>query len=126
MGLAESWSCFYPSRGHRLLGLFWRAWATSCGILSPPTCWTSRWSAFLTYELIVLVRQTRAAQLVKGILMLFVASFLSDLWAMRTLSYVLQKILQFGVLALVVVFQARDPPRLRAGGPHQHLCDLDL
>lgn len=61
--------------------------------------------AFLVYELIALVRQTRAAQLVKGILVLFAASFLSDLWGMRTLNYILQKLLQFGVLALVIVFQ---------------------
>ena len=73
--------------------------------------------AFLTYELITLVRQTRAAQLVKGILSLFAASFISGLWQMRTLNYVLEKILQFGVLALVVVFQPEIRRALeRVGG----------
>ena len=73
--------------------------------------------AFLTYEVISLVRQTRAAQLVKGIFILFAASFISDLWQMRTLNYLLEKILQFGVLALVVVFQPEIRRALeRVGG----------
>ena len=104
MGLAESWSAFIRAMGTG----FWGFLASVGNVLrdfKPADLLDIAVVAFLTYELIVLVRQTRAAQLVKGILMLFVASFLSDLWAMRTLSYVLQKILQFGVLALVVVFQ---------------------
>ena len=81
--------------------------------------------AFLTYELITLVRQTRAAQLVKGIIILFAASFISELCQMRTLNYVLDKILQFGVLALVVVFQPEIRRALeRVGGTNVFAISL--
>lgn len=65
--------------------------------------------AFLVYELITMVRQTRAAQLMKGILVLFVAWFVSSIFELRTLNWLLNTILQFGMLALVVIFQ----PELR-------------
>ncbi|MCI6640285.1 MAG: diadenylate cyclase CdaA [Pygmaiobacter massiliensis] len=65
--------------------------------------------AFLIYELITLVRQTRAAQLMKGILVLFIAWFVSSIFDLRTMKWLLNNILQFGMLALVVIFQ----PELR-------------
>lgn len=104
MDLQESFTTFMGSVGTSF-------WALMEGIgnvlrdIKPADLLDIAVVAFLTYELIMLVRHTRAAQLVKGILILFVASFLSDLWGMRALNYILQKILQFGVLALVIVFQ---------------------
>ncbi|MFR1808253.1 MAG: diadenylate cyclase CdaA [Pygmaiobacter massiliensis] len=65
--------------------------------------------AFLVYEVITLVKQTRAAQLMKGILVLFLAFFGSAVFQLRTLNFLLQQVLQFGALALVVIFQ----PELR-------------
>lgn len=65
--------------------------------------------AFLVYEVITLVKQTRAAQLMKGILVLFFAFFGSAVFQLRTLNFLLQQVLQFGALALVVIFQ----PELR-------------
>lgn len=65
--------------------------------------------AFVVYELITLVRQTRAAQLMKGIVVLFIAWFLSSLFDLRTVNWILNNIMQFGLLALVVIFQ----PELR-------------
>ena len=61
------------------------------------------------YEVITLVKQTRAAQLMKGILVLFLAFFGSAVFQLRTLNFLLQQVLQFGALALVVIFQ----PELR-------------
>lgn len=65
--------------------------------------------SFLIYEAIVMVRQTRAAQLVKGILLLFLASYAAKILSLRSLSTIMENVLQFGVLALLVVFQ----PELR-------------
>lgn len=65
--------------------------------------------AFLVYEVITLVKQTRAAQLMKGIIVLFLAFFISAVFQLRTLNFLLQQVLQFGALALVVIFQ----PELR-------------
>ena len=64
---------------------------------------------FLVYSLIKLVQQTRAAQLIKGILVLSAAYFLAEILHFNTLSFIMRNIFQFGVLALIVVFQ----PELR-------------
>ncbi len=65
--------------------------------------------AFLVYELIILVRHTRAAQLAKGILILLLSFAIATIAQMRTLSYVLQGVMNFGIVVLAVVFQ----PELR-------------
>lgn len=65
--------------------------------------------AFLIYECILLVRQTHAAQLAKGIIILVLTYFAADLIGLRTLKFFVQNIMQVGFLALVVVFQ----PELR-------------
>lgn len=65
--------------------------------------------AFLIYELIALVRQTRAVTLLKGILLLFLISYVANLLQLRTLSSIMEAVIQFGMLALLIVFQ----PELR-------------
>lgn len=65
--------------------------------------------AFLIYKAFQLVRETRAQQLIKGIVLLVVASYASQLLNLRTMSFVLLNIVNYGVIALVVVFQ----PELR-------------
>ncbi len=65
--------------------------------------------AFLVYQVIMLVQKTRVSQLLKGILFLFIANFLALQFQLRTVGYILSTILQFGFLALIVVFQ----PELR-------------
>lgn len=61
--------------------------------------------AFLIYKGIQLVRETRAEQLVKGILLLIVACYLSIVLGLKAMSFIMQNVLQYGVLALIVVFQ---------------------
>ncbi|MEA4912258.1 MAG: diadenylate cyclase CdaA [Oscillospiraceae bacterium] len=65
--------------------------------------------AYVIYQLIGLVKKTRAAQLMKGILVLFVGYFIADQIGMKTTTFIINNFLQFGLLALVVVFQ----PELR-------------
>lgn len=65
--------------------------------------------AFLIYELIILVRHTRAQQLTLGVVTLVVSYLLAFQADLRTLSYVLQAIMNFGIVVLAVVFQ----PELR-------------
>ena len=59
----------------------------------------------LVYELIVFVRKTRATQLLRGIALLVITYFLSDLLNLRTVYFLINTLLQFGLIALVVVFQ---------------------
>ncbi|MEG0020173.1 MAG: diadenylate cyclase CdaA [Oscillospiraceae bacterium] len=63
----------------------------------------------LIYQVLTLVKQTRAAQLLKGIVLLFVVYVLSTQLGLKTLGFLLTNLLQFGFIAMVVVFQ----PELR-------------
>ena len=67
--------------------------------------------AFLVYKLIGFIRESRAEQLVKGLLLLVLLTFLSDKLNLYTLHWILNGVLTLGVFALVVVFQ----PELRRG-----------
>lgn len=65
--------------------------------------------AFIVYKLIGFIVESRAGQLVKGILILVAMFFLSDLLNLYTLHWLLKSTFAIGVIALVVVFQ----PELR-------------
>ena len=61
--------------------------------------------AFLVYKLLMFIRRTGTEQLVKGLLLLIAAFFLSDLLHLNTLHWILKSITAVGIIALVVVFQ---------------------
>lgn len=67
--------------------------------------------SYLTYKLIQLVKETRAWQLVKGIVVILILAFLSEAFKFRTLAYILNWTIELAGFALVVVFQ----PELRRG-----------
>ena len=60
---------------------------------------------FIVYNVIKIVRETRAGQLVKGILILLVVWGLSYWWQLFMIENLLAYLFQFGVVALLVVFQ---------------------
>ncbi len=65
--------------------------------------------SFLVYKTIKFVRETRAQQLVLGIILILVAFFLSNVFSFPTLAFLLDKILEWGVLLIIIMFQ----PELR-------------
>lgn len=65
--------------------------------------------SFIIYNGIKLVRETRAGQLVKGIIILVLVWALSSYFKLYMLSMALNYFFQFGVIALFIVFQ----PELR-------------
>lgn len=65
--------------------------------------------AYLIYKAMSLVRETRAVQLLKGIAILIIATQVSEWLRLNAINYMLRYIMQFGVLALIIVFQ----PELR-------------
>lgn len=67
--------------------------------------------AIVFYKLFMLIRETRAEQLLKGIILLFVAAKVSDVLELYTLFWILEKTLTVGVIAILIVFQ----PELRRG-----------
>ncbi len=67
--------------------------------------------AYVIYKGIKLLRETRAATLVKGIVILILAMQLSSLLNLYLVNYILVNAMQVGFIALFVVFQ----PELRRG-----------
>ena len=65
--------------------------------------------AVLLYQLIMLTRETRASDVMKGFVMLILACLLSGLLGLTALTWVLNLILRNGVIVLVILFQ----PELR-------------
>lgn len=65
--------------------------------------------AFLVYTVLGFIRETRAEQLAKGLLVLVVVTLLSDICHLYTLHWILSNVMTVGLLALVVLFQ----PELR-------------
>lgn len=66
--------------------------------------------AVLIYQLLKMLRETRAIQLVKGIAILFVLMQISAWMNFRTINYLLKNIMQVGLFSVVVIFQ----PELRS------------
>lgn len=67
--------------------------------------------AFVIYKVLGFIKESRAEQLVKGLLVLVLATFLSDQFHLYTLNWILKGTMTLGVIALVIVFQ----PELRRG-----------
>ena len=67
--------------------------------------------ALILYYLFRLFRQSRAGQLVKGVVVLLIAYLGAALAGLTMVKYILQSVFQFAVIIFVVVFQ----PELRQG-----------
>lgn len=60
---------------------------------------------FLAYELLRIVKDSRAWQLVKGIALLVVATALSELFNFKILNYILSTVMDWGVILIIIIFQ---------------------
>lgn len=65
--------------------------------------------SFMFYKLFALIRGTRATQLIKGILFIFIGSKLSEFFKLYTISWILNNAVTVGFIAILIVFQ----PELR-------------
>ncbi|MGN1058914.1 MAG: diadenylate cyclase CdaA [Clostridia bacterium] len=70
--------------------------------------------AFIIYNVMKFIRQTRAVQLLKGIGILLVVMYVSDWLQLNVINFILINTMQVGVTALLIVFQ----PELRRGLEH--------
>ena len=61
--------------------------------------------AFLIYQLLGIVNRTRAGQLFKGALLVMAVYLVAETLNMRTVTWLLNSLLQVGLLTLVVLFQ---------------------
>ncbi len=67
--------------------------------------------ALAVYGLIVVVRDTNTNQVIKAILVLFLANIAANEIGLKTFGYLLNEVLNFGIIALFVLFQ----PEIRRG-----------
>ena len=70
--------------------------------------------AYIFYKIFMFIKDTRAEQVLKGIVLLFVATQVSEILKLHTLYWILVKSLDLGFIAALVIFQ----PELRAGLEH--------
>ena len=70
--------------------------------------------AFLVYKVLGFIRETRAEQLAKGIVVLVGATLISNFFDLYTLHWLLSGVMTVGLVALVVIFQ----PELRRALEH--------
>lgn len=65
--------------------------------------------AFVVYQLLKLIKQSRAEQLLKGVILLVVATVFTGLFNLHTINWILKGAVSLGAIAIIVVFQ----PELR-------------
>ena len=79
--------------------------------------------AFLIYQLLGIINRTRAGQLAKGALLVMVVYLVANTLNMRTVTWLLNSLLQVGLLTLVVLFQPEIRRALEQLGTN-HLFEL--
>ncbi len=70
--------------------------------------------AYIFYKIFMFMKDTRAGQVLKGIVLLLVVTQLSEIFKLHTLNWILLNSLNIGVVATIIIFQ----PELRAGLEH--------
>ncbi|WP_028776738.1 diadenylate cyclase CdaA [Shimazuella kribbensis] len=61
--------------------------------------------SFIFYQLLVLLRGTRAVQLVKGISVVVILWIISRYFELRTVTWLIENLFSVGVIALIIIFQ---------------------
>lgn len=84
------------------------SWSFLVNVLDVIVVW------YLVYKLIQLVRGTKAIQLFKGVGLFIVLRFLADIVGLKTLSWLMDQVITYGVIAAIVIFQ----PEIRRGLEH--------
>ena len=69
---------------------------------------------FFIYQLIKILRGTRAVQLLKGIAVIMLIKIVSFFLELQTLDWIVDLVIQWSVLAIIIIFQ----PELRRGLEH--------
>ena len=61
--------------------------------------------SFLVYKLLTLIKTSRVANLLKGVFIFLAAFLISTLLDFQGISYIMSKMVEWGVLALIILFQ---------------------
>lgn len=66
---------------------------------------------YLVYRLIMLIRGTKAVQLAKGIVFIFIVRIVAGFLHLNALTYIVDQIVSWAVVGIIVIFQ----PEIRRG-----------
>ena len=69
---------------------------------------------FVIYELIVMLRGTKAIQLFRGVILILVVKVISSYFGLNTVSWLMDQVINWGVIAVIIIFQ----PEIRRGLEH--------
>lgn len=83
-------------------------WHTIVNLLDILVVW------FVFYELIMLLRGTKAIQLLRGIIFIVLIKIVSVYVGFTTVSWLMDQVINWGVIALIIIFQ----PEIRRGLEH--------
>lgn len=92
--------------------------------------------AYLVYRLLSLVHSTRAESILKGIAIFLLALWMSSVFQLHGINYILSHMVEWGVLALIIVFQpeirrileelgSKNFKFLRLFTPEQQLSEME-
>lgn len=59
---------------------------------------------YVIYKLLTLIKGTKAVQLLKGIFVIIFARFATMIFGLDTLGWMLQQVIEFGFLAIIIIF----------------------
>ncbi|CAI2646634.1 Diadenylate cyclase [Apilactobacillus kunkeei] len=90
------------------MGINWSNILTLSNLLDILVVW------FIIYEVIILLKGTKAVQLFRGVLVIAVVKIVSVIFGFTTVSYLTDQVINWGVIAIIVIFQ----PEIRRGLEH--------
>ena len=61
--------------------------------------------AFLVYNLLRMVKSTRAENILKGVVAFLLVLWLVDILQLNAISYLMRNLVQVGILSIIVLFQ---------------------
>lgn len=84
------------------------SWSTVTNLIDIAVVW------FVLYKLLMLIKGTKAIQLLKGIFVILIIKGFSWLLNLHTVSYLMDQVLSWAIIASIVIFQ----PEIRRGLEH--------
>ncbi|AYF92843.1 diadenylate cyclase CdaA [Apilactobacillus bombintestini] len=90
------------------MGINWSNILTISNLLDILVVW------FIIYEVIILLKGTKAVQLFRGVLAIAIVKIISVIFGFTTVSYLTDQVINWGVIAIIIIFQ----PEIRRGLEH--------
>lgn len=69
---------------------------------------------YLIYKLLILIKGTKAVEVLKGIAIILIVRSISDMIGLNTVSWIMEQVINYGVIASIIIFQ----PEIRRGLEH--------